>query len=219
LTNSLKALSQQKNVTMFILTLAAVVALLYRYTGKEDIGLCSPVANRDFPATKEVIGWFANMLVLRFDLTGINTFSELLEQVRIVALEAYEHHEVPFAVLYHATATPDETSAPCVRFNMLAETKSPSQAQDMPLEESPFSRLEVTPLGVPRPSPLTKQPGIAIDLGMFKGGLVAVAFYEIKRYPVPLIRELLKNYLTILEEIVAEPDKRLSDFTFVVGSR
>lgn len=218
LTNSLRELSQEKNVTTFILTLTAVVLLLYRYTGKNDIGLCSPVANRDFPATKEVIGWFANMLVLRFDLTGVETFTELLENVRTVVLEAYEQHEVPYAVLYHTSVAPDHPSAPCLRFNMLAETKSPSQAQDIPLAESPFSRLAVTPLGIPRPSPLTKQPGIALDLGMYKGGLAAVAFYEIKRYPVPLVEEILKNYHSILEQLVAHPEKRLLDFAFVVGS-
>lgn len=218
LTNSLTALSREKNTTMFILTLAALVALLYRYTGKEDLGLCSPVANRDSPATKEVIGWFANMLVLRFNLTGVNTLDELLEQVSTVVLEAYEQHHVPYVILYQEMFKLDQPSLPCIRFNMLAETKSPTQAQDVPLVKSPFSRLAVTPLGIPRPSPLTKQPGIAIDLGSYKGGLVAVAFYEVKRYPVPLIEEILKNYLNIMEEMVAHPEKRLSDFSLVMGS-
>ncbi|HEX8336702.1 MAG TPA: condensation domain-containing protein, partial [Pyrinomonadaceae bacterium] len=60
LTNSLRGLSQRKNTTMFIVTLSAFVALLHRYTGREDLGVCSPTANRNSPATKEVIGWFAN---------------------------------------------------------------------------------------------------------------------------------------------------------------
>jgi hypothetical protein len=101
---------------------------------------------------------------------------------------------------------------------MLAETKSPSQAQDFALQESPFSKLAVTPLGIPRPGPLKQQPGININLGMYKGGLHAVAFYEVRRYPVPLVMEILQNYRTILEEIVADPEKRLSEFSFVTGS-
>ena len=101
---------------------------------------------------------------------------------------------------------------------MLAEIQSPSQAQDFAPPESPFSELAVTPLGMPRPSPPTKQPGIAIALGTYKGGMVADAFYEVKRYPVPLMREMLQNYRTILEEIVADPEKEISGFSFVAGS-
>lgn len=217
LTNSLQTLSQQKNVTMYVLALSALVALLYRYTGKEEIGVLSSVANRDF-GTTEIIGYFANTLVLRFNLAGVVTFTDLMERVRTVVLEAFEHQGVPFVLLYDVGLEPSEYAAPCVRFNMLAETKSPSQAQDFAPQESPFSKLAVTPLGIPRPSPPTKQPGIAIALGTYKGGMVADFFYEVKRYPVPLIREILQNYRTILDEIVANPEKQLSGFSLVAGS-
>ncbi|HXQ70445.1 MAG TPA: condensation domain-containing protein, partial [Pyrinomonadaceae bacterium] len=176
LTNSLQALSQKKNVTMYLLTLSALVALLYRYTGKEDIGVGSPVANRDYPATKEVLGWFVNTVILRFNLAGVVTFTDLMERVRTVVLETYEHHEVPIGLLQDAGLEPDEYSNPCVRFNMLVETKSSLKAQDFALQESPFSKLAVTPLGIPRPGPLTQLPGININLGMYRGGLQAVAF-------------------------------------------
>ena len=220
LTNSLQALSQQKNVTMFIVTLSALVALLYRYTGKEDIGVSSPVANRDSPAIREVLGLFVNMLVFRFNLAGVVTLTDLMEHVRAVVFEAYEHHEVHISVLQNAGLDPDEYSHPSIRFDMLVETKSPAQAhaQDFALQESPFSKLDITPLGIPRPGPLKQQPGININLGTYKGGLNAVAFYEVQRYPVPLVMEILQNYRTILEEIVADPEKRLAEISFVTGS-
>src|ERR1700754_3826675 len=207
LTNSLQALSQKKNVTMNLLTLSALVALLYRYTGKEDIGVCSSIANRD-SATEELIGYFADTLVLRFNLAGVATFTDLMERVRTVVLEAYEHPQVPYVVLNRAGFESDEYAAPCIRFNMIAETKPPSQTQDFTtLQEYPFSRLDVTPLGIPRPTPAAKLPGIGIVLGSYKGGMSAVAFYEVKRYPVPLVMEILQNYRTIFQEIVAAPKK------------
>ena len=49
--------------------------------------------------------------------------------MRTVALEAFEHQAVPYVMLHHAGLEPKECAAPCVRFNMLAETP-PSQAQD-----------------------------------------------------------------------------------------
>ncbi|HEX8336239.1 MAG TPA: hypothetical protein VF621_05880, partial [Pyrinomonadaceae bacterium] len=160
----------------------------------------------------------------RFNLSGVKTFEELLEQVRTVVLEAYEHQDVPYGTIYHTTAAAEVTAAPCIRFNMQAEMglQSASQpeppARPAPPAAPPPSRLEVTPIGFPRPSPVTRRPGIGIDIGAFKGGLNAVAFYEVRRYPVALVEEILKNYRSILGEAAAEPGRRLSEFAFVVGS-
>lgn len=46
-----------------------------------------------------LIGFFVNSLVLRSNLSGDPTFTELLDKVRIMALEAYTHQDVPFEKL------------------------------------------------------------------------------------------------------------------------
>ncbi|MGD6768714.1 condensation domain-containing protein, partial [Mammaliicoccus lentus] len=42
------------------------------------------------------IGFFANMLALRVDLSGNPTFGELLARVKRVALDGYSRQEIPF---------------------------------------------------------------------------------------------------------------------------
>jgi len=49
----------------------------------------------DFP----LIGFFANTVVLRADLSGDPTFTEVLKRVRNVALDAFSHQDVPFEKL------------------------------------------------------------------------------------------------------------------------
>ena len=66
--------------------LAAFQALLYRYTGQEDIVVGSPIANRNRSEIEGLIGFFVNTLVLRTDLSGTPTFRELLQRVRKTAL-------------------------------------------------------------------------------------------------------------------------------------
>jgi non-ribosomal peptide synthetase component F len=99
LTQALKVLSQNEDVTLFMTLLAAFKTLLYRYTNTEDIAIGSPVANRNRAEIEGLIGCFVNTLVLRTDLSGNPSFRELLRRVRQVALGAYAHQDLPFEQL------------------------------------------------------------------------------------------------------------------------
>ena len=96
LSQSLRDLSRQQGVTMFMLLLAGFKALLYRYAGQEDILVGTPIANRNRVEIEGLIGFFVNTLVLRTELSGEQSFVELLKRVREVALGAYAHQDLPF---------------------------------------------------------------------------------------------------------------------------
>ncbi|MFL6202421.1 MAG: amino acid adenylation domain-containing protein, partial [Thermoanaerobaculia bacterium] len=93
---ALRALASELNLTLFMLLLAAWQTLLHRITGQADVIVGSPVANREQPEVRGLVGFFVNMLSLRADLSGDPSFVELLEQVRRTSLEAYDHTDVPF---------------------------------------------------------------------------------------------------------------------------
>ena len=96
LTKELKLLCQKENVTLFMALLAVYKVLLHRYTGERDIVVGTPIAGRQAPETEELIGLFINTLALRSEISGSLSFSEVLKQVKAVALEAYANQELPF---------------------------------------------------------------------------------------------------------------------------
>src|SRR5262249_50485212 len=57
-------------VTLFMSLLAALDALLLRYSGQEDLVVGSPIAGRNRTEVEGVIGLFLNTLALRVDLSG-----------------------------------------------------------------------------------------------------------------------------------------------------
>jgi amino acid adenylation domain-containing protein/thioester reductase-like protein len=93
---ALKAVAQKEGATLFMALLAGFAGLLSRYSGQDDILVGSPVANRGRAEAENLLGFFANTLVLRADLSGEPTFRELLGRVRAMARGAYAHQDVPF---------------------------------------------------------------------------------------------------------------------------
>jgi amino acid adenylation domain-containing protein len=102
LVTGLKALAQREGVTMFMLLLASFQTLLYRYSGQSDIRVGVPIANRNRAETEGLIGFFVNTQVLKADIDGQMTFSQLLAQVKQRALQAQSHQDLPFEQLVEA---------------------------------------------------------------------------------------------------------------------
>ncbi|MEA5621861.1 condensation domain-containing protein [Nostoc sp. UHCC 0251] len=99
LSDAVKLLSQREDVTLSMSLLTAYNTLLYYYTKQEDILVGSAIANRNRSEIEGLIGFFVNSLVLRTDLSGNPSFSELLRRTREVTLGAYTHQDLPFEKL------------------------------------------------------------------------------------------------------------------------
>ncbi|HEX2208298.1 MAG TPA: amino acid adenylation domain-containing protein [Longimicrobium sp.] len=95
-TQALRALGRREGATLFMTLLAAFKTLLMRYTGQADVVVGAPVANRTRAEYEPLIGFFANTLALRTDLSGNPAFRALLRRVRDATLGAYAHQELPF---------------------------------------------------------------------------------------------------------------------------
>ncbi|HEX6047549.1 MAG TPA: condensation domain-containing protein, partial [Pyrinomonadaceae bacterium] len=95
----LDELSRRERVTLFMTLLASFQVLLHRYTHQHDILVGTPVANRSQLEAEPLIGLFANTLVMRANIEGESSFSDVLQQVREVCLGAYAHQDVPFEKL------------------------------------------------------------------------------------------------------------------------
>src|ERR1700704_553714 len=95
----LKKFAQQEGATLFMASMAVFQALLWHYTGQENILVGSPTAARSQIEIENLVGFFVNTLVFRADFSGDMTFRDLVRQVRACALEAYAHQDVPFEKL------------------------------------------------------------------------------------------------------------------------
>jgi alpha-ketoglutarate-dependent taurine dioxygenase len=89
-------LSRQQNTTLFMTLLAGFAAFLRGLSGQNDISIGSPMAGRNYPELENLIGFFINTTVLRFDLRQDPSFRQLIGKARQVTLGAHAHSELPF---------------------------------------------------------------------------------------------------------------------------
>ncbi|NKX88770.1 non-ribosomal peptide synthetase [Nocardia coubleae] len=100
--SGLESLAKGSGATEFMVCEAAVATLLHTLGGGTDITLGTPVAARTDPATTNLIGLFANMVVLRNDLSGATTLRDTVIRARDVVLDANAHQELPIERLVEA---------------------------------------------------------------------------------------------------------------------
>ena len=99
MTRNIKNFCRNQSVNVFIMILTAYIALLYRYSGQNDITVGVPLTNRRDDKWKYVFGCFVNMMPIAATITGGQTFNDLLHKVRLSLLRAHRNQDVPFSIL------------------------------------------------------------------------------------------------------------------------
>jgi non-ribosomal peptide synthase protein (TIGR01720 family) len=110
LTAQLAELARSTGATMNSVMLAGVAAMLRRATGQDDVVIGMPAASRPRTDLEPLIGCFANMLVLRIDLSGDPTVRELVARTHSTVRDAYAHQQAPFARVVEEVAPPRDPS-------------------------------------------------------------------------------------------------------------
>jgi amino acid adenylation domain-containing protein len=199
-TDGLKELSRREGATLFTTLLAAFHTLLGRYTGQDDIVVGSPIAGRTQAETERLVGFFVNTLALRLDQSGDPTFRELLHRSREVTLGAYTHQDLPFEKLVEELQPERDLRRTPVFQVAFAFQNFPSHKLELP--------------GLTLHSEPAESGTAKFDLMLYMwqraDGLRAVLEYNIDLFDAGTIIRLLGHFQTLLESIVRDPDRRLS---------
>ena len=98
---------------------AVLAVMLHKLGGGTDIPVGSPVASRIDSTTHHLIGLFANMVVLRNDLSGDPSLRTVIARSRDAVLDAFAHQELPIERLVEAINPPRSRSRNPLFQNMI----------------------------------------------------------------------------------------------------
>ena len=113
---SLKAAAAQQGVTVFTYLLASFNVWLYRLSGQEDLAVGVPVAgqiaagNSGTPGARALVGHCVNLLPVRSQCVGSQVFTEYLQVVKRLMLDASDHQNFTFGNLVKQLNLPRDSS-------------------------------------------------------------------------------------------------------------
>ncbi|UPK71694.1 non-ribosomal peptide synthetase [Chitinophaga filiformis] len=88
-----------REVTLFTTLLSAFSILLHRYTGQSELLLSTDSAGRTHPELEEQVGYYLQLLPLRFKIDGDTHFRDYQRSVHEQLLDAYAYQESSEQVL------------------------------------------------------------------------------------------------------------------------
>lgn len=202
----LKALGRREKVTPFMTFLAASYVLLHRYTGQTDLLVGTPYSNREMPETEGLIGFLLSMMVLRVDLSGNPSFRELLGRVRESSLGAFANY-LPFAKLVQELKPERDLS----RNPIFQVTFIITSSEDFDLWHSDLT--------VSRIQSEVSNSNVDLMLGIRDDEKTPTILFEYctDLFEDSTIARMMANFEVLLEGIVSNPDKRLTDLPLLTA--
>ncbi|MBB1158401.1 non-ribosomal peptide synthetase/type I polyketide synthase [Amycolatopsis dendrobii] len=194
----LKELGRETGAAPFMVLLAALKAVLHRYTGREDLLVGTFNANRTKAELEPVIGLFANTLVLRTEVGGELSFRELLARVRDTCLGAYQHQDVPFERLVDEIAPGrDLSSNPLFQVMLVLESA--------PVGEIGASGLEVDVRALDNRTAKFDLLFIVFP-GEDRGAFHGLVEYNADLFDPGTVERMAGHFTTLLAAAVEAPD-------------
>ena len=191
LTSRLRQLSHKSGTTLFMTLLTGFVVLMSRYSGQTDLVIGSPIANRNRKEIEGLIGFFVNTLALRFDLSPELTLKALLEQVRQVSQNAYDHQDLPFEMLVEELQLERSLDRNPLVQVMFALQNAPTNPWDLP-----GLKVEKTHWGLE-----AVRFDLEVHLWEVAEGLEGYCYYSSDLFDAATIARMMKHFQNLLEAI------------------
>ncbi|KEO76547.1 hypothetical protein EL23_22660 [Paenibacillus polymyxa] len=195
----LKELAAHTGSTLYMVLLAAYTALLHQYSGQEDIVVGTPIAGRPHADLEPILGMFVGTLALRNYPTAEHTFRSYVEEVKVCALQAYEHQDYPFEELVEKlNVKRDMSRHPLFDTMFTLQTTEEGELQLADLSFRPYG-LEQTPAKFDLTLEAREE-----EAGIQFGLQYATALYERET-----VERMTRHFVRLAEAVAANPDAKL----------
>ncbi|MEE6138050.1 amino acid adenylation domain-containing protein [Mycobacterium sp. 050128] len=195
------ALARDTGATPYMVLMSAFAALVQRYTQSSDFLVAVPVLNRGV-ATEDAIGYYGNTVVIRLQPQSHQTFRELLAQTRDSAVGAFAHSRADLDWLVRES-NPDRRHG-ADRMTRVSFGQRDADGAGFCPPGVRCARAELR--GHFNQLPLS----FMVELERSGNGGLIEAEYLVEVLDRPLVEQLLRHYVVLLDSTLSNPDATLS---------
>ena len=206
LMQGLEQLSKTNSATLYMTLLSAFSLLMQYYSAQNDICIGSPAANRTTAEVENMIGYFVNMLPIRFNIEGNPNFDEYLRTVRDMLIEVFQHQELPLeSIISNVIKDRYAGHNPLFQTVFIVQDDLQAQSSTTPIDGS---QLEFV---------YTETPKFDLQFEVFpsKTGLKINIEYATALFKDETIAQMANAYLQILESIVRIPSRKIGSINIL----
>ncbi|PCI52344.1 MAG: hypothetical protein COB51_00085 [Moraxellaceae bacterium] len=217
LVERLKGLASNQEVTLFMLLLAAYQIALGRWAQQDDVCIGVPVAGRDHPLTKSLIGFFVNGLVMRGDMSGNPSLEEYLARIKQFSIQAFENQDVPNELVLAAiNLRRDAAFNPGAQVGFSLQTALEPQIQN--LDKANFQALSNIAIEAFDNQHSAAIQDITLSLIETKDGIGGRFDYAADLFDAQSIERFAERYVYLLGEMAARPTESIHSLALVSKS-
>ena len=218
----LNTLAKANGATLYTMLLAAFQALLYRYTGQDDILIGSPTTGRSRSQFADIVGYFVNPVVLRARCADALAFTALLAQVRATVIAALAHQDYPFGLLVERLQ-PERDPSRSPLFQVMFVMQKPHQLDTAGIAAFALGRggaqltigeLEVETLALEQQ---VAQVDLTLTLAEVAGRLEGALQYNVDLFDTTTIARMAEHLQTLLVHVAADSNCHLSDLPLLTA--
>ena len=199
LMRQVRQVGQQEKVTLFMTLLSVFGVLLGRMSKQEDLLVGTAISERGRRELEGLIGFFVNTLPLRIDLRGQPNGRQLLQRVRKMTLQAYEHRDAPFEQIVEAMQPERGLSHDPLIQVMFVQDDSPKEP--LLCADLTMLPLESEDFGLRVPFEITLE---ALEIGE---ECLLVLEYDKDLFSAATMQGLLEHFQILLENLVENLDQ------------
>ncbi|GGW45908.1 non-ribosomal peptide synthetase [Streptomyces lucensis JCM 4490] len=199
LTARLRDLAREQHGTLHTALVAAVQALLARWSGQDDITIGSLTPGRSRTDLERAVGFFVNTVVLRTTVEASRSYRDLLARAAETVNDAFAHGDAPFERIVEAVGAPREAGRnPLFDVMVLLHP-------DPPAATAPHG-LAAAPVTVPRQAATFD---LSIEFVPDGDGLTGLLEYRTDLFEAATAQRMAGQLLRLLQGAADAPDSPL----------
>jgi amino acid adenylation domain-containing protein len=218
LTQPIQAFASSKGVTPYVVFISAYIILLHRYTGKSNIIVGSPMANRMGVQFAKLVSYLVNPVAIRANFVSKMTLEDVIEQVKVKTLSAFANQEYPFSkVIEDFKIKRDPSTTPLFQamfcyLNPLIGNDMAAFAMGQPGSEFKHKELILEPYALENGG---AQFDLNVSVAVINDSIASTWEFSTDLFNKETIRRMEQHFQIILNQIVSDPKQLVNEFTLL----